>query len=329
MLACFDNFIGLRGVCESTPPKSGLYIDDAGGGLSLEFLSSIADGADKSGADLFTKRHDFCATRVLEFVKTSANSVATFNDVVAYVQAGRFTDRYELSTNVEKGVQLRKFAGGAMQAIYVDTVTVLVATAGNYTLNIYDGITVTSYPFTAVAGVPVDVEVKYKAISPTVRVVFNQNGVTVNLGKNPYCYTGCGGSYDADFSDCYDCYNKYGFEVKGWNGTGADGYTWGVSVAANLVCDFDKYVCANTSKFAYLLYYELAIDLLGYALTSPRMNAHTRANSIEQIKLAIGRLTEEKKRSAENVKESLKYSLRSFPDKQCVLCEGIKLQSSL
>lgn len=325
MLNCFDNYIGLEGVCDADPPKSGMYINSADGGINLDFLSSIA--SDRSGASLFALKSAYVYERAVQYAKTAIQTSVQLNDVAGIAQLGKFTESYLPFVPLERGIQIKRAREKSLlQRIKISYVRVQTNTAGTFDLKVIDGAQTTIYPFTVVnPTVPVDVEVDYLCYNQTVRVVIDNTNVSVNAGRTPSCYTGC--RQDDCCGESLYAYNQWDIETKGWNGTSADNLCYGISASITVVCDLDRLICQLRDSFKYVIFHELAIELLRSAFASPNMNLFTRGERLEQISAAIEKHKIDLDNAYNIANSSLKYALRNISDKQCIICKGISLHS--
>jgi len=326
VLTCFDNYIGLRGVCESTPPTSNTFIDDVPG-ISLESLASTADGSNVRGTELFERQYALSVSELQSDLISALSEHVNFNGVIALASAGFFTSTYQPAAALSRGVSLTRKNQSAIQSMRIDSAEILASTAGNYTLQVIDGVLTTNYPFTvATGGLPVTVQLNYTAVTEAVKVVFDQTNTAVNLGKTLSCHTNCG-SFDSDFRSYYECYQRTGLRIRGWNGSNEDGFTYGVSVTASVVCSYDRLICAMRSNLKTMLFYRLGENLLNAILSSSRMNDYTRDGMVEKLEFQRKRCASLYLEHKKQVAETLKMSLRNFNDPNCMGCKGLTVQS--
>lgn len=330
---CFENYIGIRGHCDTDPPLSGLYIDDLEG-ITVATASKIADGSVYgTGVEyLKAKIHQGIMLSLDEF-KQYAAPLYTIRTVLNMSTPGQFNTTYLASTLADRGVKITKrkahYCSGCsgsngdpidMQRMFISKVTVLVNTSiANKEIFIEDGAnTTTINTGPLVAGIPKQVAVNYRAENAEIFMYMNNVDVDVNQGAvNSYYYNNC--------ATCgYYKHNDPNLLVQGFDGVNNTNFLYGLNPEVKIDCSEEMLWCALADKLKYVLWYRAGIEVVKGWLASDRINMATMYNT-DIAKMLLETWTAEYQTKYTYLQNSIREFLNQF-DGSCINCRGMKMQ---
>lgn len=332
-MACLTNYILVYGHCEGNTPTSGLYINKALPGITLKRSANLAEGEIQTGVDLLNQAIENGIEMARSALVREMLGVVRFNSISSTGQYGQFykdftdTTKYLSATSANRGLKFELSQCCRLTNLYVRRVSILLNTAvTNGTLTVTDGGTTTTKTFSTTAKVVTDVEVNYKAQSPTVLITLNNAAMSVN--DSTLNYSGNCGFCSNDCCNNSSC-NK-GINVWGWDGTNTTGTTYGLSATVDTICDEYKFFCeiANTiPDVAWLVMYHAGVWFFEYLLTTGRINVYTLYNK-ETISARIEQWTQKADDLEKKLVRQLPRYLASIDD-CCVECNSSHWETSI
>lgn len=331
-MACLDNYILVYGHCAGSTPTSGIYINKFLPGITLKRAANVTEGEIQTGVDLLNQ----AITNGIEAARAGLVSdmlgVVRFNHIASTGQYGAFykdytdTTKYLSATAANRGLKFELSDCCRLTTIYVRRLRVLTnTTVTNGTLTITDGGTTTTKTYSTTPQVPTDVEINYKATSPTVLITLDNTSISV--ADSTLNYTGSCGFCS---NDCCGDNCATGLNVWGWDGTNTNGSSYGLSAVVDTLCDQDKFFCeiANViPDIAHLVCYHAGIWFFEYLLTTGRINVYTIYN-----KETISARIEQWGQKAQEIQKSLVKQLPRYLatiDDCCVECNSSRWQYSM
>ena len=257
-----------------------------------------------------------------------------FNAIASSGQYGKFykdftdTTKYLAAAVANRGLKLELKNSCRLSTLYIRRVRILDNTGVSGTLTITDGGTVTTKTYTTTAQVATDVEVNYKATSPTVLVTLDNTAISVN--ESTLNYSGSCGFCANDCCEDHTCKCNSGLNVYGWDGTNTTSTTYGISALVDVVCDEGKFFCEMANvipDIAWLTLYEAGIWFFEYLLNTGRINMYTNYND-EQASNNIEQWSQKSDMIRKKLAKQLPKYLLSIDD-CCIECNSSRWETSL
>lgn len=276
-MACFDNYILVRGHCGTATPSTSLYINDLPG-ITLSAAANTAQEL-QTGVTLLNRCIEQGITNTREQLVGEILGTYQFNKAVSTGSYGMFTEDIDLTANYlstsvsERGLKFELRNDCRLTQFHVKRVRVLTNTSGEQTLTIIDGVTENNYVFTSVAKVPQWVETNYFANSEQIKIVMDD----VSVNNSTLNYTGDCGFCSNDCASCGSCGCTSGLSVWGWDGTNENGNTYGLSAIVHVVCSEEKFFCeiSQLSSVAQMVWKNAGVVFLDNLLHTNRINVYT------------------------------------------------------
>lgn len=259
---CLDNYIGVK--C-FTPSKSGFWINDLEG-LNLRYASDIADTDHISGLEFLKSKIQFATTLVLNEISAYSLPYFRMNSIIDEIETGEFNSTYIAPAPVDRGLKL-KTKQSRLIRIRVNSIQINIQQANfNHSVEITDGLVVTSFPFTTDANGLAEIFPDYFSQTNELFVTMNDTLINVN---NSDVKTGCG------------CQSKSSFYLtaNGWNGANNANSTYGLKVKANSECSIEEMGCILAPKLALPILYKSGLEIVKEAITTDRLNSMTLLDS--------------------------------------------------
>lgn len=281
-MSCWNNVIGIRGLCDpAVEPISGLYINDLTG-ISLADLDSGVNEEDKTAYTLIQRKIDQAANMLkaesLAYLQSRWNyTTSSWNgDLGFYAESVQPL----AASGVWRGIGMR-YRQVDYISVTITSLTLLLPSSGVVPVRVVDlrtGVTLDTFNVTSVAN-----SVTRLAVNKT----YQSNGQMLNLAvlydattkasfqTSLYATYGCGG-----------CGRGYrwsenmleraieiptGGQLIESNISGG-GFTGGLSVQYQVACSFEALLCAHVAQLGYPLLYKTGMLLLKEMEFSKRLN---------------------------------------------------------
>lgn len=334
-MACLTNYILVYGHCEGETATSGLYINKNLAGISLAKAANAAEGELQTGVALLNQAIDNGIQQARSALVSEMLGTVRFNSIVSSSQYGQFykdftdTTKYLAATAANRGLKFELQNCCRLSKIFIRRVRILLnTTVVNGTLTITDGGTVTTKTFSTTAKVVTEVEVNYKAQSPTVLITLNNAAISVN--DSTLNYTGSCGFCSNDCCSDSNCGCNEGLNVWGWDGSTTTGTTFGLSALVDVMCDEEKFFCemaGSVPDIAWLSLYGGGIWFFEYLLLTGRINAYTNYNK-EQVSTQIEQWQALFNQTKTKLAKQLPKYLLTIDD-CCIECNSSRWETSL
>jgi hypothetical protein len=323
---CYEDYITFREGCNTTPPKSGLYLEGLEG-ISLKRAANIADSGYKQGV-LMAEDKVIHALQVLESVVAGklmllqtflppappALEFCTFNDNLNGVAV---EDR---GLQIYQNNLLSPFSSFFIEKIFVKSNTTVTKT-----IKVEDevGNLLTSFSAPLIANKLHTIEANFALFGTQSYVVMDNSDLSTyktNCRKNSECCSG----------DATTRPNKL-FSVKGWDGSNCsgDGNSYGIAVRGGLRCDISSLMCFILPYIKQAVLYQSGIEILNEMLASDRLNCVT----IYSKEWATEKIPEWEFRVEDILNSTIPTLLQTLKerDKHCVNCisRGAKVFSNV
>jgi hypothetical protein len=264
MATCFDNFIGIRCVSQTTP-KSGLYIDDLEG-INIRRAADMADSGFSSGVQLLESKINFATQLILDEMARFAMPHFRLNSLVDELKVGEWDNAWNTPANLDRGVRINT-RDSRMLRVRVQSVKIKIReTAFSGFVDILDGIKTTSFPFTTDANGDAEIFPNYLSETDEIFVLMDNAAINTNKTKVK------GG--------CKCSTKKSEFLIaNGWSGTTTTGTSFGLIVGAAAECSVDEIGCVLAQKLRFPILYRAGMEIAKEALTTDRLNSITLLDS--------------------------------------------------
>ena len=153
MASCFDNLIGINGVCDAVIPSSGLYINSLTG-INIDAVNSIHDSEYISGIDLIKEKIKYSTEAIKQALMGSLNTQLKSNSILLQSTKGFYKDnnsKKSISIDNKYGI-IFKIKNHAYTEFSLNSITLRFDDNTNGTLYVYDlnnGEELYNTPFTA------------------------------------------------------------------------------------------------------------------------------------------------------------------------------------
>jgi hypothetical protein len=286
-MQCLENYIGLRGLCNSTAPESGLYINDLPG-ISLKVLDKISNEEQVTFFETWKTIQRRTLQRLNTAVVNAMQKKYRLNKLVEYNQLPATYDATNNQTAAAaeyRGLTI-DITGwdervSALMVIHVQTLRLYLKAAGDVTIKFYslNGTAATEVKSITISGVigwnsiPVneyfyDVAKLFIGYDATaVSSVELKLDETLNAD---YCCDGCWDGWD-----CCGSQIKGAKSDKPFSTLTQGNNTFGLTGVVSIQCRYENLVCNNKSLFATALWYLLGAECMAERVHSDRINRYT------------------------------------------------------
>jgi hypothetical protein len=264
MATCFDNFIGVRCVSQTTP-KSGLYIDDLEG-INIRRAADMADSGFSSGVQLLESKINFATQIILDEMARFAMPYFRMNSLVDEFTIGEWDNAWNAPAALDRGVRINT-RDSRMLRIRIQSVKIKIQQPGySGNVDIADGLKITSFAFTTNANGDAEIFPNYLSETDEIFVTMDNTAIDTNKTKVK------GG--------CRCSTKKSEFLIaNGWSGTTTTGTSFGLMVGAAAECSMDEIGCVIAQKLRFPILYRAGMEVAKEALTTDRLNSITLLDS--------------------------------------------------
>jgi hypothetical protein len=280
-MSCWDNVIGIRGLCEAQTPSSGLYINDLTG-ISIKDLNAGVNEEDATAFTLIQRKVDQAATMMqaeaLSYLYNRWNyTTSAWDGVVGYFPESL---RSLAAAPVYRGIGMR-YRQADYISVSVNAVTLLLPVSTTVNVLVVDlitGTTLDTIPITTIANTPVRVVAnkKYTSNGQMLNLAFVYNATSIasfQTGLYPtYSCGGCGRAqrwYENMLERTIEIPTGGSILEQNING---GSWTGGLSVDYQVACSFESLLCAHIGQLGYPVLYKAGMLILKELEFSKRLN---------------------------------------------------------
>jgi hypothetical protein len=320
MVKCFDNFIGIRGVCDSNPPKSGLYINDLEG-INLDLAAKIANINDKTGLELIKRKINFGTELALDDLRAYVRPFLNISHVIGNYSAGKNIPKsYMTPMEGWRGAKVRLVGKNGFEALRINKIGLTTKNEGTATIKVIDGTAETQiHKLELIKETETELELNYVSKTDSVFILVDTTELNVANGvfgaqKASGCNCKGGGGHSTSFSG-------NNIEITGWNGSSRDPRNYGLTISASTVCSLEEILCSLKDDIKYIVLYKTGIELVKEWLNSRRINEYTTMGA-DQAAFLLQNWTVE----YENKYKVFGENVRDLIQKTggvCVKCKGV------
>ncbi len=279
-IECLNSLVGLKELCPADSIQPYFWIDD-GQGLDRNALAQLAKSSNGSGKAFGNEIIEASARFLMSDIETlipKGYSVKT--SLNSFCNTCTYTGM--TSSANKTGVIIKNKSTSPNGSLSIDSLKVMIASSGAYTIVLDDGITPKQIPYTFTAGTEVVItNINFKTTSKSVKIYFLESGVAVNALSCPTTKScGCSGR-TAQSKD---------IEVKGLLSNGEFTTQYGFVPCASVVCSLDGVICQIVKNqprlFALALFYRSVARIFQEVEVTQRNNMFASFSKEEKKALA-------------------------------------------
>lgn len=278
---CLQNLVGLRELCESGDSEQILFFLDDAEAIDIDALAQLAkpsNGTGKAFGDYVIESSSRMMIADIETLipkgYTIKSSLNSFCNTCTYTGT--------TSSTAKTGVIVKNVSVTKYGYLSIDSLKVMIASTGTYTIVLDDGIEpkMISHDFTAGTEV-ILTNINFKTSASSVKIYFNESGVLVNALNCPTTKScGCSGQTD----------KSRDIQVKGLLGNAEFTTQYGFIPCASVVCSLDNVLCAIINQqprlFALALFYRSVSRIFDETTVTGRNNLFASWSKEEKKELA-------------------------------------------
>jgi hypothetical protein len=316
LINCLRNIIGSNNPAWNVPSDFNLYVESLPG-LSRADIVAMADSDYQTTGDFIQDKVSFAMNMVVAELSQWIIQDFRQNSVLDRMKAGKYPTgviAYNTPQPLNRGIKFTRRKNDDYGLLVIPYVKVLVNNSGLNTITITDNIgQVKSVNFTAVAGIPTEVNVDFITDGGEAYLTLDN----ASLATAELKVGGC----------CNRPYNESNvglWRVSGWDGSGEVDNTFGFIAEAQYQCDQSQIACIfrNSVSFQQACLYRLGVDLLDELINTVRANSKTIHNKEEKIELRA-KFENDYERRMEILRVEARTML-SRPRTNCIACNGTR-----
>lgn len=321
-MECFEDLVGVRGLCTEINPKSEIYIDDVG--LTKADLNDFITAQYSGISDYFSKRSMFAYKTIATEIYNHFRSKYLANSLVDSHRLGYYNQNLtnNLGANY-RGINMEFTQTGGFYSFTISEINLYLSYTGDVDIVIYDlyqNKLLHTFTVPCVSG-KISTEYIHKQFNSqkqpaNIFIGYNSDGINaINTPiKSGLC---CGNT---------SCSNSYmvakGVEIDGSfitsNMTGIN-HTAGLSLVYSVECDHLSWICSHAKALAIPAAYKIAEIITTDTLLNNggerASNSHTiNKDDLEKRALFFSRKYNE---SITNLLSNM-----SLPDNRCFMCNS-------
>lgn len=314
---CLTSLVGVKELCQANAVTPLFYLDDAEG-LDRNSLAQLTKPSNGNGLafgnELIESASRFLMADIETLVpkgysvKSALNSFCNTCTYTSLSSASPYT-----------GVIVKNISSSKNAFLSIDSLKVMIASTGTYTIVLDDGILPKQieYDFTALTEVVIT-NISYKTSAKSVKIYFLEDGVLVTALNCPVAKScGCSGTTTNKDLTVKGLLNNVEFTTQ-----------YGFVPCASVVCQLDNVICSIINQqpklFALALFYRATARYFNEFKTTQRNNRNASFDEEEKKSLSdlYMSLYYERLNGSRNVKgiaDNMKAALDSLND-DCIEC---------
>jgi hypothetical protein len=317
-IECLNSLVGLKELCTADSIQPLFWLDDFQG-LDRNALAQLAKSSNGSGKAFGNEIIESSARFLMADIETLIPKGYTIKTSLnSFCNTCTYTGMTSSASNT--GVIVKNLSKSPNGLLSIDSLKVMIASTGSYTIVLNDGIEpkMILHDFTAGTEVVIT-NINFKTTAKSVKIYFLESGVAVNALNCPTTKScGCSGS-TAQSKD---------LSVKGLLNGGEFTTQYGFVPCASVVCSLDGLICQIVSNqprlFAVALVYRSVARYFSEFPVTQRLNQNASFGKDEKTALADEYMTlyYERLNGSGNIKgiaDNMGAALNSLND-PCVEC---------
>lgn len=316
---CLTSLVGVKELCTQNAITPLFYLDDAEG-IDRVALSQLAKASNGSGLAFGTEIIESASRFLMADIETLIpkgysikSSLNSFCNTCTYTGLS--------SATAQTGIIVKNISTSKNGFLSIDSLKVMIASTGTYTIVLDDGITPKQIAYAFTAGTEVAItNISYKTSAKSIKIYFLEEGVLVTALSCPTTKScGCSGRRADSSTD---------LQVKGILGGAEFTTQYAFVPCASVVCQIDNVLCSIVNQqpklFALALFYRSAARYFSEFQVTARNNRNASFDEEEKLSLADRyiALYYERLRGSQNVKgisDNMAAALNNLND-SCVEC---------
>ncbi len=318
-MECLTKLVGVRELCAENDVKPLFWLDDAEG-IDRTALAQLAKSSVGSGkafaSDIIESASRFLMADIETLIPKGysiRSSLNSFCNTCTYTAMS--------SSQAKTGVIVKNISSSKNAFLAIDSLKVMIASSGEFTIVLDDGILPKTITHTFTAGTEaIFTNISFNTTAKSVKIYFQEAGVLVTALNCPVSKScGCSGSTVASKD----------LTVKGLLNNNEFATQYGFVPCASVICSLDNVICQVINQqpklFALALFYRSTARYFSEFQVTQRVNRNASFNEEEKLSLA-DRYTElyyERLRGSGNVKgiaDNMAAALNNLND-ACVDCK--------
>lgn len=285
--ACFENLIGIKELCTTSVPTSGLMLNQTG--INYDFIKSIV-GKDYPNAESFVDDKIAFATKLVtdQVIRHFSDRIRT-NSILSGARAGQAKDNKGLIANVAgkyKGINVELCNKNSYVDFFLSEVTLFTNFTGTIPVIVYDlvqGIQIDTFNVTTTAGQisRAIVNKLYKSNKKRldIIIVYDINAISsYDTVLSLSGCTSCGASQGQVFHTPYVDFSSVQIaaaDAKVKENLTYTADTGGMSLVYSIQCNQTDWMCENSNLLALPILYKAAAEIYLHGTMSDRENSTT------------------------------------------------------
>ncbi len=317
-IECLTNLVGLKELCTEATVQPYFWLDDAEG-IDQTSLAKLAKPTNGTGKAFATDIIDGASRFLIADIETLIpkgysikSSLNSFCNTCTYTGLSSGTDK--------TGVIVKNLSASPNVYLSIDSLKVMIASTGDYTIVLDDGILPKTIATSFTAGVEkIITNIGFKTTATSVKIYFNESGVLVTALNCPTTKScGCSGNTQ----------QSKDLSVKGLLNDAEYTTQYGFVPCASVICSMDNILCGIVQQqprlFGLALYYRSVARLFSEVSVTERNNVMASFSKEQKDALATQyfELYYERLRGSTNVKgisDNMAAALNNLKD-DCIEC---------
>ena len=279
-IECISNLVGLKELCTADSIQPYFWLDDAQGidRTALAQLAKPSNGSGKAfGNEIIESAARFLMTDIETLIPKGYSIKSSLN---SFCNVCTYTGMTSSASNT--GIIVKNLSTSPNGSLSIDSLKVMIASTGTYTIVLDDGIAPKQIPYEFTAGTEVIItNINFKTSSKSVKIYFLEAGVLINALNCPTTKScGCSGS-TAQSKD---------LSVKGLLSGGEFTTQYGFIPCASVVCSMDGIICQVVNQqprlFGLALFYRSVARIYQEVGVTQRLNGFASFSKEEKQALA-------------------------------------------
>ena len=316
MDTCYQNLVGIKTDCETTPAR--LYLQQLNG-MTVRFGANIADEDYQTAKAVFHNAIEMATMEVLSDFQVN---------IAKYLRIGNIVENAclcTLPTNAQYtplqpgrvGINIVNNAPSSGKQ-KIDKINILANQTGIYVLSINDDGIITNQNVSLTANSSTPIDLNYTAQNKNVSISFD--AAQVQLAKIACGSTTSGCGCNGSNAKKADSGQLRKMTVSGILGNSGSTDLYGIQPCLQWQCDTDKMLCQFADYLAAPILYRAGILVMQRALASERTNYVTLYDA-ESKKERIAEWQNRYNIEMTNVIAIAPQAIKNFNDNDCWVCE--------
>jgi hypothetical protein len=277
-MSCFDNYIGIKGVCDDAVPSSGYYLNDIG--LSLSEIANYHNKEDGSVEDFVNDKINFSIKLIKQNIFTQLQNKIKAKSVLENQVIGITEDNKVLKNGIAstlKGIQLELVNSNGYTSIFVNQIALFTDYTGDVSVLVYDLLQNKLIDTLTVSCVADEISILnlqklYSNGGKKQQLAFLYDSATIN-------------NYATTISEkpCTSCNQKWTYKNRYLNANGVNiassssktmsnltnvSDTGGLQINYSMQCDYENWFCGIKNLMAIPILYKAGEEIINHGINN-------------------------------------------------------------